>query len=84
MLNLLEARERIVRPVQDQPPSQPPSEPEPSAEPLSAASAVDALADAVLEHRRSEFRSSLPRLLAVLFDPPVRSGRRKAHAGKPD
>ena len=32
--------------------------------------AGDALAEAVIERRRSDFRSSLSRLLAVLFDPP--------------
>jgi hypothetical protein len=60
--------------MQDQdpaePPSQTPSGPELAAEPPSAAPAPDALADAVIERRRAEFKRSLPRLLAALFDPP--------------
>jgi hypothetical protein len=46
-----------------------PAESVSAAESPPAASAADALADAVLERRRAEFKSSLPRLLTALFDP---------------
>jgi hypothetical protein len=77
-------------PVQDQDPAEPasptPSEPEADVEPPPAASAADALADAVLERRRADFKAALPPLLTALFDPPsppARSGLRKVRTSKP-
>ena len=60
--------------MQDQDPDAPIDEPEAEPPPAPAPSAADALAEAAIELRRSDFRSSLPRLLAALFDPPPSSG----------
>jgi hypothetical protein len=60
--------------VQDRNPAEPlsqaPAEPEAVAEATPAASAAEALAEAVVEYRRAECKAALPRLLAVLYDPP--------------